>query len=190
MTTLYSYVHLKPEDQFRLLCLYNSHFTGSSSWLFSSDAVQQLFSSWNVNVKCIWDLPFATHRYLLQEITNGKHAKKMVYSRYAKFLKSVSNNRRPMLRGLLNEMKDNCQSVVGQNIRTVLLDTKVKIVPGETNPSAFKLYQVYDTPAGTLLPKNLSSSQPGANLIHFDFMLKPRPFLSRIWSKSGVSLIL
>ena len=38
------YVHLKPEDQFRLLCLYNSHFTGSSSLLFSSDAVQQLFS--------------------------------------------------------------------------------------------------------------------------------------------------
>ena len=29
----------------------------------------------------------------------------------------------------------------------------------------------------TLLPKNLSSSRPGANLIHLDFMLRPWPFL-------------
>ena len=114
----------------------------------SSNTVHQLFNSWNVNIKCIFHLPFATHRYLVDELTNGKHAKKMIYSRYAKFLKSVSNNRRPMLRGLLNEVKDNCQSVVGQNIRTILLDTKVKIVPGETNPSEFKSYRVYDTPAG------------------------------------------
>ena len=121
------FVHLKPEDQIRLLCLYNSHFSGSSSWNFSSNIVQQLFNSWNVNIKCIFDLPFGTHRSLLQGLTNGKLAKKMVYSRYAKFLKSVAKNRRPALCGLLSAVKDDCQSCVGQNIRAILLDSEVRI---------------------------------------------------------------
>ena len=72
----------------------------------------------------------------MQGLTNGKHAKKMVYSRYAKFLKSVANNRRPALCGLLRAVKDDCQSYVGQNIRAILLDSEVRIVPGETTPRA------------------------------------------------------
>ena len=73
----------------------------------------------------------------------------MLYSRYAKFLKSVANNRRPALRGLLNTAVGSCQSVVGGNIRTVLVDTNIKIVPGVTTPAAFKNYQVYETPPGS-----------------------------------------
>ena len=34
--------------------------------------------------------------------------------------------------------------MVGGNIRTVLVDTNIKIVPGVTTPAAFKNYQVYE----------------------------------------------
>ena len=100
-------------------------------------------------ISLFYDLPFGTHRHLVHGLTNGLHPKKMLYSRYAKFLKSVANNRRPALRGLLNTAVGSCQSVVGGNIRTVLVDTNIKIVPGVTTPAAFKNYQVYETPPGS-----------------------------------------
>ena len=101
-----------------------------------------------MNLKVIYDLPYATHCYLIEALTDGNHAKKLVYSRYIKFLKSVSSNRRPMLTGLLNSVMGSCQSIVGQNIRTILLDTDVNIVPGITNPSALRNYRVYEAPSG------------------------------------------
>ena len=139
---------LKPEDQFRLLVLYNAHFSGSSSWKFSSNPVQQLFNSWHVNTKVIFDLPFGTRLFLADGLANGINAKKMVYSRYSKFLKSVANNRRPALRGLLNSVVNDVQSVAGGNIRTILLETNVLIVPGITLPTAFKNYCAHETPQG------------------------------------------
>ena len=139
---------LKPEDQFRLLVLYNAHLSGSSSWKFSSNPVQQLFNSWHVNTKVIFDLPFGTRLFLADGLANGINAKKMVYSRYSKFLKSVANNRRPALRGLLNSVVNDVQSVAGGNIRTILLETNVLIVPGITLPTAFKNYCAHETPQG------------------------------------------
>ena len=56
--------------------------------------------------------------------------------------------------------------------------------------TSFQKVNLVTWPPGTLLPKNLSSSRPGASLIHFDFMLKPRPFLRRTRSQSGAGWIL
>ena len=41
---------IKPSQQVKLLRIYNSHFSGSSSWNFNSSAFRQLISSWNINL--------------------------------------------------------------------------------------------------------------------------------------------
>ena len=70
---------VKPNQQVKLLYNYNSHFSGSSSWNFNSVAFQQLTSSWNVNLRAIYDLDFGTHNYLMEGLTNGRHAKQNNY---------------------------------------------------------------------------------------------------------------
>ena len=75
---------------------------------------------------------------LIEGLTNGTHAKKMIYSRYIKYLKSISRNRRPAIRALLNSVQDKVWSVTGSNIRTILLDSGVNVRPGETNQGALR----------------------------------------------------
>ena len=56
--------HCLPADQkMRLNLLYNSHFCSSSMWRFESEEARHLFSSWNKNIKMIYDIPWATHKW-------------------------------------------------------------------------------------------------------------------------------
>ena len=137
---------LRPEEQIRLMYLYNSHFSGSSTWQFSSTAFQQLVNSWNVNIKVVCELPFAAHNFLVEEITGGRHARQMIYKRFISFLSSVATNRRKALSSLLSSVKSSCLSLTGSNLRRVLLDTGIKIEPGFTTGSCLNNYRVYETP--------------------------------------------
>ena len=56
------YHSLPADHKMRLNMLYNSHFSSSSIWKFESAEADHLFSSWNKNIKMIYDLPWATHR--------------------------------------------------------------------------------------------------------------------------------
>jgi hypothetical protein len=49
----------------------------------------------------------------------------MIYSRFAKNLVMVKNNKRPVLRCLYNIEKDDGRTTTGSNIRTLLLSTGV-----------------------------------------------------------------
>ena len=62
---------LVPENQVRVLRLYNSHFTGSSTWRFSSEAVRQLWNSWIVNLHVVFGLPMSTHCWIVERLEGG-----------------------------------------------------------------------------------------------------------------------
>ena len=79
------YENILPQNQVQLLRLYNSHFTGSSTWNFNSEPVKQLWNSWNVNLRVIFGLPMASHCWIGERLTGGKHAKQLMYSRWVKF---------------------------------------------------------------------------------------------------------
>ena len=137
---------IKPEEQVRLMYLYNSHFSGSSTWSFTSVPFQQLVNSWNVNIKAIYDLPYGSHNFLVEEMTGGRHARQMIYKRFIGFLSSIATNRRQALVSLLDSVKSSCLSLTGGNLRKILLDTKVAIEPGVTTGNSLKNYRVYKTP--------------------------------------------
>ena len=139
---------MRPENQVTLLRLYNAHFTGSAAWSFTSVLFQQLVNSWNVNLKVIFDLPYASNNFLVEEISGGKNAKQMIYKRYIKFLSSVAKNRRESLVALLNSAVTTVRSLTGGNLRKVLLDSDVRITPGVTKGQVLSDYRVYETPAG------------------------------------------
>ena len=64
-----------PFTKLKLNKIYNSHYYGSPLWdLFGVGAVQ-IESSYNRSVKVMLDLPFGTHRYLIQPLTSEEHVK-------------------------------------------------------------------------------------------------------------------
>ena len=97
-----------------------------------SEPFDQLMNSWNVNLRVIYDLPYGTSCHLVDGLTEGKHARKMIYARYLKFLKSLVTNRRPALTFLLAIVMETRRSWTGQNVRKIVTDTGVTVVPGVT----------------------------------------------------------
>ena len=136
---------LDPHSQVRLLQLYNSHFTGSSLWKFSSESVKQLWNSWNVNIRAIFNLPMATHCWIVEQLS-GTHAKKLMYSRYITFIENLSSCEKPQVKALLELVKDDQRFTTGSNIRDILIETGIRISHKNTNKAQLQNFIVYKAP--------------------------------------------
>ena len=60
-----------PEVQTKLVTLYNPSCYGSSTWNLFGEWTKKLLTSWNVNLKYIWQLPHQTHRYFFEHRTES-----------------------------------------------------------------------------------------------------------------------
>ena len=142
------YETLTPEIRLKLLKLYNCHYTNSNNWDFQSSIFKQLVRSYNVNLKVIFDLPYACHNWLVEELSGGRHALVLIYSKYIQFINNLHKNKRASIRSLLSFVQDDVRSGTGGNLRKIFLDTGVLVVPGQTHKSELWNFRVYDTPAG------------------------------------------
>ena len=163
--------HYLPSNLKLKLCeLYNSHFSGSSIWKLESKEAQQLYSAWNKNLKVIYGLPWATHRWILEEMT-GKSLKIILMKRFLRFLNAILKSSKPFLKFLLATVSKDVRSISGCNLRSLTLHSGIQVAPG-TSASAVKctrefcvpksqewrlplLYSLLDIKAGELfLPNN------------------------------------
>ena len=138
---------LPPDLKFRMCELYNSHFSSSSIWKLNSQDAFRLYAAWNKNLKVMYDLPWATHRWILEEIT-GKSLQLMLLKRFLKFINSMLKTNKPSLKYLLNTVSKDVRSVTGSNMRTLLLRTGVQAVPGKTLLSSIRVKRLFEVPEG------------------------------------------
>ena len=124
-----------------MIRLYNTAFYGSNNWDFSSEAVLKFGKTWNVNLRILFDIPYDTHCWIVEEISEGKHFRQMIFSRFLKYLRSIAKNRRPSIRCLYNVIKNDVKSMTGSNIRTILREAQVD--PRSMDTHALKNWRVY-----------------------------------------------
>ena len=155
----------------KLNLLYNSHFSGSNIWKFDSEEARHLFSSWNKNIKLIYNLPWSTHRWILEEIT-GCNLKLMLYSRYIKFLNSIHKSSKHSVKYLLSVSSTDVRSVTGSNLRNILLTTGVQVTPGFTGAGTVSNKTLVSVPEGeewkVPLLHSLLSVQMGEAVVDFE----------------------
>ena len=138
--------HCLPADlKMKLNLLYNSHFSSSSIWRFESEEACHLFSSWNKNIKLIYDLPWATHRWILEEIT-GSNLKVMLFSRFVKFLNAIKKSTKPALKYLLSVSASDVRSLTGSNMRSIQKNTGIQVTPGVTHAAMVKKKPLFKPP--------------------------------------------
>ena len=104
-----------PEVFMRLVNIYLTSMYGSNTWDLFGPAARKLFISWNVLVRNTFKLPFATHRFILQEIESGPHLKVQLCKRFIKFYNQLKNNVKPEIRHLFNIQKYDFRSNFGRN---------------------------------------------------------------------------
>ena len=112
-----------PKTKFTVNKIYNSHFTGSPLWnLFGCEAVK-LESTWNRSVKIMYDLPYDTHRWLIEPISESLHIKRILIQRFLNFVKQVRESKKSITKVLLNTIMYSVKSTTGYNLRRIMLET-------------------------------------------------------------------
>ena len=74
-----------------------------------------MFTSWSVAVRHMWDIPFQTHRYLIEPLA-GIHAKIMIYTRYISFIKTIQKSTKLPVRYMYELVKRDTRHITGSNI--------------------------------------------------------------------------
>ena len=54
-----------------------------------SPEVTRIYSSWNVTIRNVFNLPWTTHRYFVEPVSSTRHPKTMLCSRLVKFWESL-----------------------------------------------------------------------------------------------------
>ena len=104
-----------PEVFIKLVNIYLLSMHGSNTWDLFGPAARQLFISWNVAIKTAFDLPHATHRFILQDMVNVPHLRVQLLKRFVKFYFHLKNNVKPEIRYLLHLQKNDFRSHFGRN---------------------------------------------------------------------------
>ena len=69
------------------------------------------------------DLPFGTHRGLIEPLSERQHLRKTLARRFLVMIDSIRKSRKPILRCLTSEIEDDARSISGRNLRMIMLQT-------------------------------------------------------------------
>ena len=100
----------------KLLNTYVTSFYGSNLWdLYSAD-VDRIFKSWNVTIRNLYDVPWQTHRYLVEVLSNCPHPKALMCSRLVKFTNSLVTSKKNSVRYLGKLNKADKRTLLGKTL--------------------------------------------------------------------------
>ena len=108
--------------------IYNSSWFGSVLYnLYSTEAVK-LESTYNRSIKVMLDLPYQTHRGLIEPITGRKHQRTCFIKRFMVMIQQMRASKKPILKMLLSEIELDVTSTTGSNLRNIMLETSKSTV--------------------------------------------------------------
>ena len=113
-----------PETKFEVNQIFNSHYTGSPLWSLSSSEVIKFESSYNTNVKILFDLPYDTHRCMVEPITEKRHLRIVLMKRYMNFTEQIMKSSKQLPKQMLRLIRADVRSTTGANLRNILLQTE------------------------------------------------------------------
>ena len=111
-----------PSTVMKLYNIYACSFHGSSGWDLYSDNVTRLYSSWNVAIRILFNLPRDTHRYIIEPVSDNLHVKTMLCSRFVSFFNSLNESPKLCIRLLANVCKSDNRSVLCKNLVKIAND--------------------------------------------------------------------
>ena len=130
----------------RVLAIYVTSFYGSSLWNLYSPEVNKIFSSWNVTMRKVFELPWRTHRYYIEDVSGTSHPKRLLCSRFVKFLESLKNCQKGSVRYLASLVCNDRRTVVGKTVTKIALDCKVD--RSNLNGNTVKNLEYFSPPPG------------------------------------------
>ena len=120
------FTYVDPPVMMKLLNTYVTSFYGSNLWDLYSAQVTRIFSSWNVTVRNVFNLPWDTHRYLIEAVSDSTHPKTMMCSRFMKFMESMAMCKKRSVRYLAASVLEDRRTLVGRTVSRIAEDCKAE----------------------------------------------------------------
>ncbi len=111
----------------KLLVTHGYRFYGSSLWDLYGNACNHLYTTWNIAVCRLYELPRTAHTRLLCNITNSPHIKHNFKCRFIKFVNNATKSCNKNVTFLAKMCISNTLSVTGCNISNMLCEYKISI---------------------------------------------------------------
>ena len=99
----------------KLIRIYYCSFFGSNLWDLFSIPANRLFKSWNVCIREFYNLPYDTHRYILQDLVDAPHLRTALLSRFIKFYRTIRDCPKFEVRHLFEIQRNDIRSIFGRN---------------------------------------------------------------------------
>ena len=90
----------------------------------TSEDVIKLESSYNTNVKIVFDLPYNTHRCLIEPITGRRHLRIILMKRFMSFVSQIKKSTKQIPKQMLRIIREDVRSTTGSNLRSILQQTQ------------------------------------------------------------------
>ena len=74
------------------------------------------------------DLPYATHRYLIEPVSGQQHMSITLIRNFLNFINRIKQSSKPVLRHLYSIVKADVRTTTGSNLRNILLQTSLSSV--------------------------------------------------------------
>ena len=119
-------------------------------------------------IRNAFDLPYGTHRFILQHISKRRHLQEEFYSRFTKFCQHINNSEKEEVLYLYNTQKHDSRSTFGRNFKSVMIDQRDISLPYKIPPeSQWKLSLIDEI----ILIKSRKMNIPGFSSEEVDSML-------------------
>ena len=138
------FFYTNPATYIKILNIYAVSFYGSGLWdIFSGDC-ERLYAAWNVAVRQAWDVPYRTHRYLIEMISGALHPKVMLASRYSGFVSSMLTSPKYHVRVLARLCVTDHRTVMGRSLSQISRETGLaRWEPSQLSPAFVKKKMKY-----------------------------------------------
>ena len=110
-----------PVTRLKVNQIYNSHYSSSPLWNLFGVGARRIETSYNRSVKIMLDLPYGTHRYLIEPLTSAMHVKRVLINRFLGFMENISKSEKKAIKMLMETSKRDARSVTGRNYREIMI---------------------------------------------------------------------
>ena len=112
---------INPYLYIKLVNIYLSSFYGCCLWDLDSPSAHKLYSTWNTMIRNNFDLPYGTHRYILQQFNRRKPLQEELHGRFIKFLSHIKQSRKAEVLHLYHKQKHDSRSIFGRNYKNICI---------------------------------------------------------------------
>ena len=80
-----------------------------------------IHKTWNVSQRIMLGLDRKTHKYLIEPVGGTRQIIFNLHKRFINFTNKLATSKKTAVRGLLDAIKNDCQSTTGHNLRLLML---------------------------------------------------------------------